>query len=193
MRFSTIEMIHSHIQRNPTCNGFILYNQSSAQTQFPRVRLLSTRYTYLRKLIGNTPNLYQRYLETVQEGTDRELLRLFPAFRYYSSYVDKCLDRIIHDSYNLYIEKHMKKNFEMMVNYYYNPILRDLHKLFISRQADETVPKENKKIVLQDVQKLMWGYHPRRVIFILMGLGFLKKEIIETVQKISESEFEEKQ
>jgi hypothetical protein len=165
--FSTIDEIRAKLH---TSKGYILYSESDEKTQSPRYKLLSPEYIKLRKLIGNTPNLYLRYLECMADGTDKDLLYCFPNVRFYSSWVDKSLVQITKTVFNAYVDKFMKKNKEMYINYFLRPLLYELHGDFM---------KSQERVTYETVIKKLRSYHPKRINFILNGLGFIKTGDVE--------------
>lgn len=154
----------------PNLMGYILYSEANKATQTPRYKLFSPEYLHLRKLIGNTPNLYLRYLECVAEGTNKQLLDTFPNLRYYSSWVDKCLSDINKMVFHIYVDKFMKKHKELCINYYLRPIVYELHGDFM---------KSQQRVTSETVFKKLTSYHPKRINFILNGLGMIKTDDVE--------------
>lgn len=154
----------------PGAKGYILYNEADKATQNPRYKLLSPEYLSLRKLIGNTPNLYLRYLECLAEGTKDELLYCFPSLRFYSSWVDKCLIEISKTVFSAYVDKFMKKNKEMYINYFLRPLVYEIHGDFMKTQE---------RVTYETVYKKLTSYHPKRINFILNGLGKIKTGDVE--------------
>lgn len=154
----------------PGAKGYILYSEADKATQSPRYKLLSPEYLGLRKLIGNTPNLYLRYLESLAEGTNKELLYCFPNLRFYSSWVDKCLVEISKTVFSAYVDKFMKKNKEMYINYFLRPLVYEIHGDFM---------KSQERVTYETVFKKLTSYHPKRINFILNGLGKIKTGDVE--------------
>jgi hypothetical protein len=163
--FNSLDEVQNSIKTKAGCHGYIIYSQENGDTQTPRYKMLNADYSYLRGLIGNTPNLYLRYLECLAEGRADELLDKFPSIRYHSTWVDKCLTNITNDVFHAYVDKFMKKNKEMYVNYYLRPLIYELHGTFMKTQVKVT-PK-----IVMDTFK---AYHPKRINFILNGLGMIK-------------------
>jgi hypothetical protein len=164
-RFNTLADVQNSIKTKSGCRGYIIYCQTDGLTQTPRYKMLNAEYSYLRGLIGNTPNLYLRYLECLAEGRAGELLDKFPSIRYHSSWVDKCLTKISSDVFHAYVEKFMKKNKEMYINYFLRPIIYEIHGTFMKTQV-----KVTPEIVLTTLK----AYHPKKINFILNGLGMIK-------------------
>jgi hypothetical protein len=154
----------------PGAKGYILYSEVHKATQSPRYKLLSPEYLSLRKLIGNTPNLYLRYLECVAEGTHKELIYCFPNLRFYSSWVDRCLVDVSKTVFSAYVEKFMKKNKEMYINYFLRPLVYEVHGDFM---------KSQERVTYETVFKKLTSYHPKRINFILNGLGKIKTGDVE--------------
>jgi hypothetical protein len=151
--------------------GYIFYSTVVVNTQNVRYKLLEKSYVRSRQLIGNTPNMYLRYLECKADGTDAELISQFPALRYYSSWVDKCLSVISKSIYHLYVEKFILKNKTVDINFYYRPIVYELHGNFMKSQD---------KVTYLTVYQLLSSYHPKRINFILNGL-----KLIQTVDFVN--------
>lgn len=165
--FNTMDEIRAKLD---TSKGYIIYSASDEKTQSPRYKLLSPEYIKLRKLIGNTPNLYLRYLECVADGTYKDLLYCFPNVRFYSSWVDKCLAQITKMVFTAYVDKFMKKNKEMYINYFLRPLLYELHGDFM---------KSQERVTYETIVKKLNSYHPKRINFILNGLGMIKTGDVE--------------
>ena len=165
--FSTMEEVYSKLD---TTKGYIIYSAGDEKTQSPRYKLLSPEYIKLRKLIGNTPNLYLRYLECMADGTDKDLLYCFPNVRFYSSWVDKSLVQITKMVFTAYVDKFMKKNKEMYINYFLRPLLYEIHGDFM---------KSQERVTYETVIKKLNSYHPKRINFILNGLGMIKTGDVE--------------
>ncbi len=160
--FSSRDELDTHMGKNKTLLGYIIYTDSSSQT--PRFKYLKPHFSYLKELIGNNPNMYLRYLECKYENREVELLMNFPALRYYSSWVEKCLSTIITTSYNLYVEKYIKKQPDMFINYFYRPIIKELHMKYNEARV---------KITMATVAELVHKSHPKRLHFILNGLKYI--------------------
>ena len=155
------------VQKLSTSNGvqgYVFYSTIYKDTQDVRYKLLEKTYRRSRELIGNTPNMYLRYLECKAEGTDVELITQFPILRYYSSWVDKCLTIISKAIYHLYVEKFIMKNKTVSIDFYYRPIVYELHGNFM---------KSQEKVSCQTVYNLLTSYHPKRINFILNGLKLI--------------------
>jgi hypothetical protein len=159
--FDSIEKMKSSLG---DMKGFVFYPMDSVDTQSHRYKILSERFVYLRTLLGNTPNLYYRYLECKHQGISNELIANFPSIKYYSSWVEKSLFEIIRNSYNLYVERYIKRQPDMFINFFYRPVIRDLHKKYLETKQKITIPI---------VSNLVHGYHPKRLLFILNGLKYL--------------------
>jgi hypothetical protein len=174
--FASLADIQTSIKTKSGCRGYILYSKDNADIQTPRYKMLNAEYSYLRDLIGNTPNLYLRYLECLSEGRASELLDKFPSIRYHSSWVDKCLAKITSDVFSAYVEKFMKKNKEIYINYFLRPIIYELHGTFMKTQV---------KVTPAIVHDTVHAYHPKKLNFILNGLGMIKTSdvVIPTVDE----------
>jgi hypothetical protein len=151
--------------------GYIFYSKTVEDTQNVRYKLLEKTYRTRRQLIGNTPNMYLRYLECKADGTEAELLTQFPALGYYSSWVDTCLGVISKSIYHIYVEKFIIKNKNVAIDFYYRPIVYELHGTFM---------KSQQKVTYQVVYNLLTSYHPKRINFILNGL-----KLIQTVDFVN--------
>lgn len=167
--FNTKDELEAHISKNREVLGYILY--SNKDTQTPRFKYLRESFSYIKELIGNTPNMYLRYLECKHEGRGTELLMNVPGARYYSTWVEKSLYNICTTAYNLYVEKYIKRQPEMFVNYFYRPILHDLHMKYNELRAANTEIKS--KMNLAIVSEVIHNYHPKKLHFILNGLKYL--------------------
>jgi len=140
------------------CAGYIFYVEEK------RYKLLHPSYLYIRSLLGNTPNLYLRYIEAKAEGKDNELLTQFPALRYYSSWVDRSMGMIAKTAYGAYVNKFILKDKTTAIDFYYRPIVYELHGEFI---------KTSQKVNYQSAYALIWRYHPKRINFLLNGLKMI--------------------
>jgi hypothetical protein len=182
--FDSFTELVQKLKSNDTANGYVFYPSNSLDTQQPRYKILSENYVKRRKLIGNTPNMYLRYLECKAEGTDAELLKEFPALRFYSSWVDKCLSTIAKRIHLSYVEKFIIKNKSASVNFYYRPIIYELHGNFMKTQE---------KVTYQVVYKLLTSSHPKRINFILNGLKLIQTSDFVSPSLSVKEEIEEKQ
>jgi hypothetical protein len=144
--------------------GYIMYSVDDEKTQSPRFKVLSPEYSARRKLLGNTPNLYLRYLECLADGTAGEFKSSFPNLGSYSDTVETCLDRITKDVFDIYVHKFMKKNKGAFINFYLRPFVYELHGNFMKTQ---------KKVTVEIVKETFMKYHPKRINFILNGLGMI--------------------
>jgi hypothetical protein len=160
--FNTYSEVLETMNSTKDCRGYIMY---SNVTQYPRYKLLEEKYQNLRELIGNTPNMYLRYLECKAEGTSDMLLKNFPKLRYHSAWVDKSLGVISKAVLQSYVEKFILKNKELPINFYYRPIVYDLHGNYMKTQQ---------KVTYMTVYNLLSTYHPKRLNFILNGLKFIQ-------------------
>lgn len=153
------------LQSNHKTLGYVFYSSMHVDTQVTRFKLFKDSYFNRRKLMGNTPNMYLRYLECKADGTDKELYKCFPRIQYYSSWVEHCLKdtaKLIHKSYS---QKFILKDKTTPTNFYHRPIVYELHGNFMKTQE---------KVTFQVVYKLLSSYHPKRINFILNGLKLIK-------------------
>lgn len=169
--FTTKDQLIQHLSNSREVLGYILYTDS--QTQTPRYKYLKDSFSRMKELLGNTPNMYLRYLECKSEGTDIELLMSVPSIRYYSSWIEKCLHEIITTSYNLYIEKYIKRQPEMFINYFYRPLLHDIHMKYNELRRSNPENKSKAKINIGIVHEIITKYHPKKLHFILNGLRYI--------------------
>jgi hypothetical protein len=149
---------------SPFSKGYIMYLEEDQKTQTPRFKVLNTEYAVRRKLLGNTPNMYLRYLECLANGTATEFKTTFPNLSSYSVKVETCLENITKDVFDIYVHKFMKKNKEVFINFYLRPFVYELHGNFMKTQ---------KKVTLDIVKETFMKYHPKRINFILNGLGMI--------------------
>jgi hypothetical protein len=119
----------------------------------------------MQKLIGRTSNLYLRYLESKAEGVDSELIQAFPSIRYYAGWVDKSTLTIAKEVVRLYIEKFVKKNHATPINFYLRPIIAAAHEKYQQNRVN---------VSIDTVMKQLLTEHPKRMNFILNGLGYIK-------------------
>ena len=149
---------------SPFSKGYIMYSIDDQNSQTPRFKVLNPQYAVRHKLLGNTPNMYLRYLECLAEGTADQFKTTFPNLTVYSVKVDSYLDRISKDVFDIYVHKFMKKNKETFINFYLRPFVYELHGNFMKTQ---------KKVTLDIVKETFVKYHPKRINFILNGLGMI--------------------
>ena len=172
--FNTYSELLETMNTTKDCRGYIMYSNSS---QYPRYKVLEEKYRTLRELIGNTPNMYLRYLECKAEGTSDILLKNFPKLRYHSAWVDKSLGVISKAVLQCYVEKFIFKNKEAPINFYYRPIVYELHGNYMKTQQ---------KITYMTVYNLLSTYHPKRLNFILNGLNFIQTgDFVEPIISLS--------
>jgi hypothetical protein len=145
--------------------GFTFTSDANHQTQHNRFKLLTKNFVQMQKLIGRTGNLYLRYLESKAEGIDTQLIQAFPSIRYYAGWVDKCTLTIAKDVARLYVEKYVKKNHATPINFYLRPIIAAAHEKYQQTRFN---------VSIDSVMKQLLAEHPKRMNFILNGLGFIK-------------------
>ena len=149
---------------SPFSKGYIMYSEEDQMTQTPRFKVLNSQYAARRKLLGNTPNMYLRYLECLADGKATEFKASFPNLTSYADTVECCLDRITKDVFDIYVHKFMKKNKTVFINFYLRPFVYELHGNFMKTQ---------KKVTQDIVKETFMKYHPKRINFILNGLGMI--------------------
>lgn len=150
---------------NPDKSGYVFYSSAHKASQLTRCKLLSEEYLKRRQLLGNTPNMYLRYLECKADGTDKDLLTCFPHLRYFSSWVEHCLKSVAKTVHQAYSDKFILKNKTAAIDFYYRPIIYELHGNFMKTQE---------KVTFQVVYKLLTSYHPKRINFILNGVKLIQ-------------------
>ena len=189
--FNNKEELEAHLVQNREVLGYIVYTDVNSQT--PRYKYLKDSFAKMKELLGNTPNMYLRYLECKYEGREIELLMNVPSIRYYSSWIEKCLSEITTTAYSLYVEKYIKRQTEMFINYFYRPILHDLHMKYNELRTANPDDKSKAKITMTIVHDIIHKYHPKRLHFILNGLKYLNTmEIIDpTTQEPAEAVVEQ--
>jgi hypothetical protein len=146
--------------------GFTFCSEADQSTQHNRFKLLTKNFVQMQKLIGRTSNLYLRYLEAKAEGVDSELIKAFPSIRYYAGWVDKSTLTIAKEVVRLYIEKFVKKNHATPINFYLRPIIAAAH--------DKYMFVNHVNVSIDTVMKQLLAEHPKRMNFILNGLGYIK-------------------
>lgn len=157
--FSSYTELVTSLSVTPDVRGYIFYVNEN------RYKVLQPSYLYTRGLLGNTSNLYLRYIEAKGEGKDVELLNYFPSLRYYTSWVDRCMGLIAKAVLECYVNKFILKDKAASIDYYYRPIVYELHGAFI---------KSQQKVNYQTVYSLIWSYHPKRINFLLNGLKMIQ-------------------
>jgi hypothetical protein len=157
------EVVATMFEKNTL--GFTLCLVEDSVNQMPRYKVINPDYKRKLSLLGRTSNMYLRYLECKAEHRDKELLATFPSLRHYSSWVEKSLSTISQSVYQVYVKKYIKKQLDVFVNYYFQPILSALHQNYKRtgvRIGEDTVYGE------------ISSYHPKRINFLLNGLEFIK-------------------
>jgi hypothetical protein len=145
--------------------GFTFTSGANHQTQHNRYKLLTKSFVQMQKLIGRTGNLYLRYLEAKAEGVDSQLIQAFPSIRYYAGWVDKSTLTIAKEVVRLYIEKFVKKNHATPINFYLRPIIAAAHEKYQQNRVN---------VSIDTVMKQLLAEHPKRMNFVLNGLGYIK-------------------
>jgi hypothetical protein len=146
------------------CDGFTLCAAGDADSQTPRFKIIKPEHAHKMNLLGRTSNLYLRYLECKAEGLDRDLVRSFPGMRYYATAVERMLHEIAHETNATYAAKYIGRNYNLEINYYLRPIINVLH---IDYQRTRI------RVSPQAVLALLASYHPKRINFLLNGLGYI--------------------
>ena len=151
------EMIHA-LATVPT--GFVFFPSKATNDQSPRYKLLKGDFKHHISLIGRTSNLYLRYLEAKAEGSTVELLNHYPTMRKYSSWVEKSLRAVANEVATVYIEKYVKRNYDIHINFYLRPVVAAI------REAKIHVSNFS-------VYEHLSTYHPKKLNFILNGMEFI--------------------
>lgn len=141
--------------------GFIFFPFSATSDQSPRYKLLTPKFRHHISLLGHTRNLYLRYLECKSEGFEHELLRNYPSIRKYSSWVEKSLQSLSNEIASVYIEKYVRWNYDISINFYHRPILTALR-------------EGRTHVSVASVYQHLSAYHPKKLNFILNGLQYIK-------------------
>jgi hypothetical protein len=157
------EVVATMLEKNIL--GFTLCLAEDSVKQMPRYKVIHPGYKRKLSLLGRTSNMYLRYLESKAEGCDKELLATFPSLRHYSSWVEKSLSTISQSVYQVYIKKYIKKQVDVFINYYFQPILSALH---------QNYKRTGVRIAEDSVYGEISNYHPKRINFLLNGLEFIK-------------------
>ncbi len=140
--------------------GFVFFPSKANNDQSPRYKLLKEEFKHHISLIGRTGNLYLRYLESKAEGTSAELLHHYPTMRKYSSWVEKCLRAVASEVATVYIEKYVKRNYGMHINFYLRPVVGAVREAKIH-------------VTPASVYEHLSTYHPKKLNFILNGMEFI--------------------
>jgi hypothetical protein len=144
--------------------GYTYCHEDNQETQTPRFKLLTYSFARKQKLIGRTSNMYLRYMEAKSEGIDQELIQTFPTIRKFSSWVDKSMLDIAKKVTNLYIEKFVKKNHSISINFYLRPIIAAAHQNYQQKRT---------RVTVETVMTQLFTENPKRLNFILNGLGYI--------------------
>lgn len=149
--------------RLSTLLGYTIYAEH-CDDQTPRYKVFNTEYCFKKSLLGRTSNLYLRCIEAQQEGTLDLLLTHFPNIRYYASWVNKCLRIVAGEVHRLFIEKYPKKNHNVAIPFHLRPVVQDVK---VDSMAYHTF------VTPESVLSLLTKYHPKKLNFILNGLGHI--------------------
>ena len=150
--------------------GYIFFPLFQKNSQSPRYKILSPSFERRVSLLGRTKNLYLRYLECKAEKKEHELLDCFPSIRYYSSHVEKCLREISGEVTTLYIQKFVKRQFDLPINYFLRPII-------------STLREQRIHVTPESVYQLLLTYHPKRINFILNGLKYISTDDVKIEER----------
>lgn len=149
------------IAHTDNLTGFIFWPASEDIYQVPRFKLLHPHFKARQELLGHTKNLYLRYLEAKSEGTVMDLLDCFPKMRGYADFMEFTLGRVAYDIVHLYIQKFVKRNPDVQINYFLRPIIAAI--------------RETRMYVnLETVSAFLSAQHPKKINFILNGLGYIQ-------------------
>ena len=149
--------------------GFVFFPKNSVDSQSPRYKILNRNIKAKIDLMGRTSNLYLRYLECKAEKKEDDLLKNFPSMRSYSSWVEKSLQEISKIVTNNYIEKFVRRQFDLPINFYLRPIISGL------RESRVYVNPAS-------VYDYLSSQHPKRINFILNGLEYINTGDVNLVQ-----------
>ena len=144
--------------------GFTFTTQADHKTQTPRFKVLTDSFTRKQQLLGRTSNMYLRYIEAKAEGIDQELLRSFPSMRKFSSWVEKSVFDIAKKTVKIYMEKFVNKNHNIPVDFYLRPVIAAAHANYTQNRV---------RVSVESVTRQLFAEHPKRLNFILNGLGYL--------------------
>jgi hypothetical protein len=157
-------MVEKFKVMSPNFFGFTFCSEVNWETQLPRFKVVSKKFARAQELMGRTSNLYLRYMEAKAEGNERELIETFPSIRKFSSWVEKSVFETAKKATNLYVEKYVKKNHATPVDFYLRPIIAAAHQNYQEKRV---------RVTVDTVVKQLFAEHPKRLNFILNGLGFI--------------------
>jgi len=172
----TVEDIRALLAAKPLeyAHGVIFYPQAAESSQAPRYKMLTSTFSAHRALLGNTPDLYLRFLECWTEGTTAQLTQEHPQFVPIGATVMKGLNHAVVYLHEAYMKRYVKKEVTMSgVNYYYRPFLSRLHSLYHQNKYEKTT--------YNTVHKLLLSSHPKVILFLLKGAQLLIWFLITTL------------
>lgn len=160
----TLEDIRALLAFN--AHGVIFYPQAAEADQAPRYKMLTSTFSAHRALLGNTPDLYLRFIECWTEGTTAQLMQKHPQFVPIGAAVMNGVNQAVVNLHEAYMKRFVKKEVSMAgVNYFYRPFISQLHSLYHQKKYEKTT--------YDTVHKLLLGSHPKVILFLLKGAQLL--------------------
>ena len=162
--FPDITTLTEHLLSNLDL-GFTFYSIANIDTQYPRFKMLHPDFIYKLLVLGNTNNTCFRYLESKAAGRTEELISNFPSFRSIADWTEAVLRNVSDQIFKVYREKHILKKYDLGINYYLTPIVSELHKDYLQTRRN---------ITNEIAYNYLSSLHPKRINFILEGLGWVQ-------------------
>jgi hypothetical protein len=161
----TLEDIRALLALN--AHGVIFYPQAAEASQAPRYKMLTSTFSAHRALLGNTPDMYLRFIECWTEGTTAQLMQTHPQFVPIGAAVMNGLNQAVVSLHEAYMKRYVKKEVTMLgVNYYYRPFISQLHSQY-------HLNKKYEKTTYDTVYKHLLSSHPKVILFLLKGAQLL--------------------
>lgn len=129
-----------------------------------RCKIEYEHYRYLKSLWGNVSNRFIRFFEMSEQETDRYLMAFPHHLKLYESYQYK-LNIMVNQIYNEYVEKHVKKNKNIILTTEYKSIIYDLHGDYLRTHSKITIEKVKEKLKTHKITMLkVFVNRPKKII-----------------------------
>jgi hypothetical protein len=168
--FPDLESLTQHLLSNYKNLGFTFCSVSNTSSQDPRFKILHPEFIRKMSLLGRTSNTCLRYLEAKAEGRARELVAMFPSFMPIADWTEGVLRQVASGIFTTYLTKYIQKNYDLHIDYYVLPIINELHKDY---------QRTRRRITPEVVHTFLTSQHPKRLNFILNGLGWLQTDDVQ--------------
>jgi hypothetical protein len=134
-----------------TTEGFMLCDK-----YFNRLKIIGKSYREIKKIRGNTFDIFYRYLELRKDNNVQEYLKIFPEneeqFKKFNTKLQKLSSKIHME----YINKHVMKT-SNTITWQFRPIVYKLHGEYLKNHYSTT---------LNMVKRLLYNLEPQQICFI---------------------------